>query len=89
MFIAIFGCTFRGLKNEWKKDIKQRKVSSDTAGNRNAETFGAGASEQGNSLSDGIVRFHDKTTRFGNNAAFRREHADGGCRNGAETGTDR
>ena len=51
--------------------------------------FGAGASEQGDSLSDGLVRFHGKTTRFGNIAAPEREHADGGGRNGTEIGPDR
>ena len=89
MFITIFGCVFRGLKNEREKSIKRRKISSDAATNRSFKMFGAGASEQGNSISDGIVRFHGKTTRFGNTAALEREHADGGGRNGAEIGPDR
>ena len=78
-----------GLRNEQKKIIKHGNGSSDTATNRSAEMFGAGASEQGNSLSDGLVRFHGKTTRFGNTAAPEREHADSGSRNGAKTGLDR
>ena len=88
MITTICGCTFRGLKNERKKIIKYEHGLSDTATNGSFEMFGAGASEQGDSLSDGLVRFHGKTTRFGNTAAPEREHADGGGRNGAKTGSD-